>query len=996
MARKIRIPFPEPRPGSDTKYRVAYTKPSDINVVGSYARRTAIQVQDHVAIDLAVTMPSHLFQEKDYLNYRYFHKRAFYLACIVAGIEEAEESTFPIEFALQSDNPLQPVILVSPGQGVNDFSKSKCKIRIILAADGDLFPLSKTIPTKNAVRFKKESIPQENSSTPFYNASIRSECLSLSYSKFLHAASMQSDSFADACILGSVWIRQRALWRGGFGPFEWACTMALLMQGGGHVGRPVLLRGYSSYQLFKATLQYLAAKDLVTSPVSIQSDGDEIFTSDHPTMYDGARGLNILFKMTPWSYALLRHEANRTLKMLSNPLSDSFDACFITRIHGPLSRFDSIISLPRSRPLSSKTLRLNTVTASMAYCQESYQVLKTGLGDRSLLIHLEYPSSLTWLPGSQRPVGPTQGDIKVGLLLNPEQVSRTIDRGPSAEDREAAAAFRRFWGEKAELRRFKDGSIRESLIWTNHGSSDSVLKQVITYVIRRHFGEEAANKLRFVGEYFDQMLPTPSGANPHSLVSYQPVMEALEKLEKEVRGLEGLPLQIRQMSAADPQLRYASTKIPTLHSATCKMDPANICVQLEGSSRWPDDLSAVQRTKIAILLKLGELLEEWSPGLFARIGLENANNILLDTGFLDILYPSGAFFRLRIHHERELSLLERSLKGEAHTAASREEIVSALSTYKRNFIQAPLHSQAVRTLSTRFPLLSPSMRLMKKWRDSHLLSGHICDELIELLTIRTFVHPFPWSVPGNLMTGFLRTLMLIAKWDWRSEPLILDFNGEMESQDINAINLRFGAWRKIDPSMNRVAMFVASNVDRDGITWTEYGPSKVVAARFTSLAKAAHQLVKEQDTTLKPEGLFAPSMADYDFVIHLDPKFVRIRQQAGTETQALFKNLQIQVSKHKTLVDFHPAKSYLGELRTLYGSNVLFFNNEDGGLVVAGLWNPQTGSRPWKVNLQYSTIPLSQSKHGGDDPQVVINKTATLHDIGRLGNDMVLRIEARR
>lgn len=55
---KVRIPFPQPRPAMDAKYTLTYSKPANINVVGSYARRTAIQVGGQLGIDLAVTMPS--------------------------------------------------------------------------------------------------------------------------------------------------------------------------------------------------------------------------------------------------------------------------------------------------------------------------------------------------------------------------------------------------------------------------------------------------------------------------------------------------------------------------------------------------------------------------------------------------------------------------------------------------------------------------------------------------------------------------------------------------------------------------------------------------------------------------------------------------------------------------------------------------------------------------------------------------------------------------
>ena len=391
-------------------------------------------------------------------------------------------------------------------------------------------------------------------------------------------------------------------------------------------------------------------------------------------------------------------------------------------------------------------------------------------------------------------------------------------------------------------------------------SRDSILKQVVTHIIRRHLGEEAVNGINFCGDLFNRLLVNKSSNLIDPSILYQPVINAFETLEKDIRHLQGLPLQIRQVSASDSQLRYASTNVSVLKPGQYQMDSANVYVQFEGSSRWPDDIAAVQRTKIAFLLKMGELLAEATVGLTTRLGLENNSHKLLNSAFLDVLYPEGAFFRLRIHHEREFNLLEKTLKDKSHTQTSREETASALSTYKRNFIQAPLHTQAVRTLMTRFPLLSPSVRLMKKWRDSHLLSHHISDELIELLTVRTFVHPGPWSVPGSVMTGFLRTLKLISKWDWRSEPLIVDFNREMNSQEIDGIHLRFEAWRKIDPAMNRVVMFAASNLDPDGITWTELGPSKVVAARFISLAEAACAVVKEQGVGIEPDMLFAASM----------------------------------------------------------------------------------------------------------------------------------------
>ena len=768
--------------------------------------------------------------------------------------------------------------------------------------------------------------------------------------------------------------------------------MALLMQGGGTKGKPMLSRGYDSYQLFKATLQYLSLRDMVASPVFVDSDNVILADHERPMLFDGKRGMNILFKMKPWSYATLRHEAGITLKLLNDPLSDPFDACFITNVDDLLQRFDYVMRMPMSqmpRPVWQITDALSDETY---FCQRVHNSLRKGLGDRIRLLHLQAPTIPPWNATAPQESTKVLPQAQVGILVDPENIGRTVDRGPSAEDKAAAAGFRNFWGEKAELRRFKDGSIRESLIWSSSDSIGNVLKQIVVYVVRRYLGKDAVDSIELIGESYDRLLRShkPATNNPSTL--FHTIMSAFERIEKEVRGLQGLPLQIRQISAADAQLRYSSLKVPNLLPSQSQKAPASICVQFEGSGRWPDDITAVQRTKIAFLVKMGELLEESTNGLIAQLGLENRNQNRINIAFLDVHYPPGIAFRLRIHHERELSLLERLLKDTSHTAASREETASALSTYRRVFIDKPNHTQAIRTLSTRFPLLSHSIRLVKQWRDSHMLSTHLSDELIELLTVRTFVQPYPWPVPGSVMTSFLRTVTFISKWDWQNEPLIVDFNGEMTSPEIEAVNLRFEAWRRIDPAMNRVAVFAASNLDPSGITWTEMGPSKVVAARFTSLAKAACNMLKEQGPNLEPEALFVASMADYDFIVYL--KSSSTRNNSRETRQSAFKNLHAQSDQAKNLSGLDPVQLFLRELEVMYGSNVLFFSDEQGGSLIAGLWNPQTGPRPWKVNLAYSTKPVVRL--GDEESQISINRTATLHDIARLGGDMVSRIEVKR
>lgn len=56
--RKINIPFPDPKPAKGVMYKFSYAKPSYINIVGSYALKTAIKQDEGFSIDLVLTMPT--------------------------------------------------------------------------------------------------------------------------------------------------------------------------------------------------------------------------------------------------------------------------------------------------------------------------------------------------------------------------------------------------------------------------------------------------------------------------------------------------------------------------------------------------------------------------------------------------------------------------------------------------------------------------------------------------------------------------------------------------------------------------------------------------------------------------------------------------------------------------------------------------------------------------------------------------------------------------
>ena len=843
-------------------------------------------------------------------------------------------------------------------------------------------------------------MPQPSSSpaTPFYNATARSDALMIPYRKALQLTSSESEGFRDACRLGALWLRQRgfgsSISQGGFGELEMRLMLSLLTQGGGPKGRPLIFRRFDYYQILKSAFQLLASADLLQNPIVIGSKYPIQFaSSDIPMFFDGLKAFNILFKMTRSSYLRLRCEAQTTLQTLRNSGMNEFKSTFIAKVDDPLQQFDCVaqVSIPKLSALTG----FDTSKRILDYCGTLYGSLQRGLGDRVDLISVK-PNLIYDRPlKNPQPEVSVAVNFSIGLLVNPATAGRTVDHGPSADDKSAAESFREFWGEKAELRRFKDGSILESLVWDDQLAKQSVLQQVITYVLRRHV---PGSTVEFRFEDFEHMAPIDGLRLSQPLAPFEESSKSYEKLEKHLRALEGLPLQIRHISAVCPELRYASVLPFSSPASSHSPKPMDITLQFEGSARWPEDISAIQRIKVAFLLKIGEVFEARVQGTETKVGLENETNDLLNSCFLDIVYPNEAAFRLRIHHERELSLLEYRIKDKSSSPHFRRESALAISSYKRQFIQGPLHTQAVRTLCTRFPLLSPSIRLFKTWCEAHLFSTHISSELIELLMIRSFVNPYPWSVPGSTRTAFLRTMNFISKWDWRSEPLVVGMNGEdMSGADTESIETRFNAWRKIDPAMNRVVMFAASNLDHDGLTWTEHGPSKVVAGRFTLLARAAMGVLKEQGLDVEAQSLFVTSLEDYDFVIYLQPEILgHFAKNRSSKTS--FKNLQTGTVKDRTLIGYDPMQLYFEELKRLFEDSVILFRS--GILadcpIIAGVWNVQARSRAWKTNLPYSSIPNIEERDDSEESQTAsTNRSAILNDIVRLGGEMVSRIQAK-
>lgn len=123
----IHVPFPTPAPSKDALYKFMFQAPTSLRLVGSYALKTAARGADGITIDIAVTMPdvTHcplpsnwqtIFQEKDFIDHRYFYKKASYLASLAAAIKSSALNV-SISFGYLHDDERSPVLILSSAQG---------------------------------------------------------------------------------------------------------------------------------------------------------------------------------------------------------------------------------------------------------------------------------------------------------------------------------------------------------------------------------------------------------------------------------------------------------------------------------------------------------------------------------------------------------------------------------------------------------------------------------------------------------------------------------------------------------------------------------------------------------------------------------------------------------------------------------------------------------------------------------------------------------------
>ncbi|XP_065520202.1 nucleolar protein 6 isoform X2 [Lathamus discolor] len=1009
LPKDVKVPFLQV-PFS-VKGRFRFMPPTELKVVGSYLLGTCIRPE--INVDMAVTMPREIFQDKDNLNQRYHRKRALYLAHIAQHLSK-QQLFGSVKFAYMNSNHLKPILLLRP-QGKDE---KMVTVRLHACPAPDLFKPSRFYPSKNNIRtawFVEQSTPKEGATeppTPHYNNSILCDTMLLSHLQFLSSAATDFPGMKDGVALLKVWLNQRQFSKGlgCFSGFLVSMLVAYLLM------KRKIVKMMSGYQVLRSTLQFLATTDLSVTGISLVKDVDpslpvlDDFQQAFEVVFVDPSGLvNLCADMTASKYHQVQFEARYSMEILDDRMVDGFQALLMTA--KPMLRaFDHVFHLKHVSKLQGACKKMellnelmdrggNYVAAALPFI---ISLLVRGLSERALLVAHSLPQISEWPIDAEPPKHKDVGPLTFGLLFYPDFAASVLEKGPQADHPEALD-FRTFWGEKSELRRFQDGSICEAVVWEANTTYQKRLipEQIVRHLLKLH-ADIPESSICYMGALLESVIRTgkeASGTGEEAMVS---VVRSYDDLSRKLWHLKELPLMVTSVQGVHPALRYTDvfppipmkpiysfhTQIKTKHlllpseekPCPAYITPLKMICHMEGSGQWPQDKDAIKRIKAAFHLQLAELLKQQHQ-LICRPAVTHTD-----------VYKDGYVFRLQVAYHREPLILKEVVtpEGMLKYQDTEESRQLELEIQHLPYVTSSLHG-----LQQQHPVFGSACRLAKRWVSAQLLSDNISEECVDLLVAFLFLHPAPFTPPSSPQVGFLRFLDLLATFDWKNNPLIVNLNAGLTDADCTEIKSKFAAARSHLP-----AMFIATPKDQWSSMWTQERPSAQILQRLTVLASESLRALEEQlMDPLKTQDVkmvFRPPLDFYDVLIHLNPNQIpRHLENVDQPVKSFSRGVVKNSTAEKILfpvVDYDPVQCYLRELRDAFSDLALFFYDKHGGEVIAVLWKPLSFQpQPFKVSNMKGRMVTTLN----DKPVCVPNVEAILEDFEVLGEGLVKSVEAR-
>lgn len=1039
-----------------------FQAPTRLDVLGSYILKTMAFARKSRAygvltVDVALEMPAACFLPKDFANYRYADKRSLYLGVLVAELQTRQELFSTAALAGWNGDYEKPVALLhvnSTRLAALGVKHTQMCIRLIPVITTDVFKLSKLAPSRNNIRHDPSMTEAEMRAcrTPLYNNAVLEDMMMRQHTRELHAALTEAPQLAAACVLAKVWLRQRGL--------DQAHDSL-----NGHLVSMLLLYLYlkqritpqtPSDQMFKVLVQFLASHKLADEPLQFPPAADVggvVLTSDGLAAFraafelvvlDSSGRLNLFARVSTSAWAELQHCARDSVQRLQTSSMDDFRALFIEK-RAFWTRYDQFFWFPAPVPVDDADTETYTVDEKRSindmglerfWARKLGAVLTQALTDRVSLVRPVLSPAVEWPLLSD--AVPAHRKVAVGLRLEPDAAGRIVDKGPPADDAAASRAFRAFWKGKSELRRFKDGAIVEAVVWDDISADQKhqVVDTIVRFIAPAHAPQLArtpsqiknSNASLYTALDVEEVPSVAVAATKRAVQSgssFESTMNAVAKLwvafngfAKTLRSLDSLPLQVLDVLPIHASFRGTSlfpvqphplafskrehaAAAPAAHVSTV-LEPLVLHVQFERSSSWPSEPEALRHAKTGFYVLLAHELETRQQ-LRCEVACDSVD-----------VFTSGYVFRLVIQSERELGLASGGTGASAKLVRVRS---LAYVRAKQETAYAATHANTLHALHGKYAAFAPTVRLAQRWLADKFMSNALRLEAVELLVAHTFVTATSGAaiatVPHSVLSGLLRFLQLLARYDWEHAPLAVAVNGGLDETERREVGKRFEASRS--NSATHPAMFLAADYeDMDCLSsWTRFAPasSRVVVLRLAALAQLSYDALvhwlESGAATASWKAAFASSTAEFDAVLtlaaeQLPAKKMRLdasRKQAFAAP--VYKNMDLAAVP--VMVGFDPAQQLLDELTAAFGHLALFFFNGVERRTIALSWKPQA-FLPAKFRAVTShllaPLPTLRSDDSGDSDGAAGSRTLAvpnvfevLAEIRRMGGSMIRSVE---
>uniref|UniRef100_A0A1I8NBL1 Nucleolar protein 6 n=1 Tax=Musca domestica TaxID=7370 RepID=A0A1I8NBL1_MUSDO len=962
--------------------------------------------------DICVVMPPDCWQKENYLNLQYDQKRAFYLTYLTQKLLESKVvpdlKAENLKFVYYKNNPLKPLLEITPPESAGKKISQKLVFRIFVSGDVSSFKLNRFVPWNNNVRSSLYGVEEEavHTATPSYNSNVLFDLTMQANQKLLQETFDNRKNFQEGFLLLKVWLRQRQLDMGysGFNCHIMAMFIAYLVK------QKKLHNNMSSYQVARNVWNNLALSNWNELNKGISLCTGSGSTPNQPTIeqfhahfkvvfVDISGFFNICSNLSEDVYKRIQLEAKLAVDMLNDMKLNSFQYLFMMKV--PLyTQMDHILKINKADAVEqilemhvSPADKYNNAGYTYALLLETIsKLLKKGLNRRvDFLIPLEQ-AVLPWNI-NESPSEALQ-ELHLGLILNAENAYEILDKGPESIDK-SAAEFRAFWGEKAQLRRFQDGSITESVVWANANDDLAkkrlIVRSIVLYLLQHHFQLEQKDVEYIAGE-LDAVYSLTKGFKIDNFKSKYKIQqetdaEALslhvirefDDLARKLNGLKDLPLEIVSIAPISPVLRYCDPR-PVLPQARCIQEQffANNVqhgiIQLGLSGKWPGELAALRALKTAFYIQIASLLKEHHK-LLCKVTYDGV-----------LVLKQGYCFNLEIAHPKEVGLLKKEKTEKGIT--THVDCPESIALEKRHYI-LPKVAGALKALHQCHPSFGPTVMIAKRWLYSQLIDdGQWPEECTELLVASQFLKTSSKFISNSPQMSFVRFLHLLANTDWKTEMFLINFNNAMQETEIPDLEQKFSTDRDSFPPL---CLVTAYDRQHYGKIWTsEQLPNTHVLARVTLLARQCLEIIEStlltSATFIKPVHIFKAPTEGYDLVIQLKPEAV-----SNTLTFELGSPF-VDFTKpnwHMPLADSNFMRNAVQKLREAYSEFAAFFYNPCGGKEIAIVWKPDAfESKEFKVNEVNGCSFVAT----GDVKRVQAKKEILIEDFKFILKDYYLRI----